>query len=115
MRIIISENQHTLLRRIQDFINIVEEEIEGYEKNDNNSWWCESFNGFMREPQDKFVDYIIDTSIDRLVEKNWHFFHDHSEEGGSDMDISLLNNIFEQNYGNYVRNLFVRKCNQSRF
>jgi hypothetical protein len=31
------------------------------------------------------------------------------------MDISLLNKIVEENYGNYIRNLFVRKCNKSRY
>ena len=52
----------------------------------------------------------MDHSIQEFIRDNWSFFHDTSEKGGSDMDISILNKIVEQNYGNYIRNLFVRKC-----
>ena len=52
----------------------------------------------------------MNNSIEEFIDKNWDFFHDNSETGGSDMDISILNKIIEQNYGNYIRNLWVRKC-----
>jgi hypothetical protein len=31
------------------------------------------------------------------------------------MDLDFLFGIVEQNYGKYIRNLFVRKCGQSRW
>jgi hypothetical protein len=52
----------------------------------------------------------MDVVIEDFISKNWDFFHDNSEKGGANMDIRLLNNIVEENYGNYIRNLFVRKC-----
>jgi hypothetical protein len=109
MRIIITENQHFLLRRIQTFIEIVEEQIDGYERNEDDAWWCK-YN-----TPDTFLDQIRDRSIEEFVNSNWHFFHDNTEKGGSDMDISLVTNIVDQEYGNYIKNLFVRKCNKSRF
>ena len=36
MRIIITENQKYVLRRLQQFIDIVEEQIDGYERNEDN-------------------------------------------------------------------------------
>ena len=109
MKIIITENQHFLLRRIQNFIDIVEEQIEGYERNIDGAWWCK-YN-----TPDTFLDQVKDRSIEEFVNSNWDFFHDNTEKGGSDMDISLITNIVEQEYGNYIKNLFVRKCNKSRF
>lgn len=109
MKIIITENQHFLLRRIQNFIDIVEEQIEGYEKNEDGSWWCK-YN-----TPDTFLEQIRDRSIEEFINSNWDFFHDSTEKGGSDMDISLITNIVDQEYGNYIKNLFVRKCNKSRF
>jgi hypothetical protein len=31
------------------------------------------------------------------------------------MDLSMLYKIVENDYGNYIRNMFVRKCGQSRW
>jgi hypothetical protein len=109
MKIIITENQNYLLRRVQQFIEIVEEQIEGYELNEDGSWWCRNYNA------DTFFENLMDYSIQEFIRDNWSFFHDTSEKGGSDMDISMLNRIVEENYGNYIRNLFVRKCNKSRW
>ena len=108
MKIIITENQNYVLRRLQQFINIVEDQIEGYELNDDNSWWCESNN------PDMFYHNLRDRSIEEFVDKNWSFFHGNSENGGSDMDLGFLYKIVEENYGNYIRNLFVRKCGYNR-
>jgi len=110
MKIIITENQNYILRRFQQFIEIVEEQIEGYELNDDNPWWCSAFYN-----PDIFVDALIERCINIFIEDNWHFFHDNTDKGGSDMDISVLNKIVEENYGNYVRNLYVRKCGRNRF
>jgi hypothetical protein len=110
MRIIITENQNYLLRRIQQFIEIVEEQIEGYELNEDNPWWCSA----MYNPE-MFFNVIMDRTIDDFIENNWDFFHDDTDRGGANMDISILNKIVEENYGNYIRNLWVRKCNKSRF
>ena len=109
MKIIITENQNYVLRRVQQFIEIVEEQIEGYELNEDGSWWCR------HNTPNTFLDNLRERSIEEFVNQNWAFFHDTSEKGGSDMDISMLNRIVEENYGNYIRNLFVRKCNKSRW
>jgi hypothetical protein len=105
MRIIITENQKYVLRRVQQFIDIVEEQIEGYERNEDGAWWCR------HNTPNTFLDQVIDRSIEEFVNNNWNFFHDDSEKGGANMDISMLNNIVEREYGNYIKNLFVRKCN----
>lgn len=105
MKIIITENQNYILRRYQQFIEIVEDQIERHDVNGGNHWWCMSYYN-----PDIFLVKIIDSSIEEFISQNWDFFHDNSEIGGSDMDISFLNKLVEQNYGNYIRNLWVRKC-----
>jgi len=109
MRIIITENQNYVLRRLRQFIDIVEEQIDGYERNEDDAWWCR------HNTLNTFLDQVRDRSIEEFVNKNWDFFHDDSEKGGSNMDISILNNIVDEEYGNYIKNLFVRKCNKSRY
>ena len=108
MKIIITENQNYVLRRLQQFIEIVEDQIEGYELNEDGSWWCNHNN------PDTFLDNLRDRSIEEFTSQNWNFFHDTSDKGGSDMDLDFLFGIVESNYGNYIRNLFVRKCGYSR-
>jgi hypothetical protein len=103
MKIIITENQNYVLRRIQQFIDIVESHIETFEEH-GGGWWCRNHN------PDSFLQAVMDEVIEDFISKNWDFFHDNSEKGGANMDIRLLNNIVEENYGNYIRNLFVRKC-----
>jgi hypothetical protein len=109
MKIIITENQNYVLRRLQQFIDIVEDQIEGYELNEDGAWWCSRSNPNI------FFDNLRDRSIEEFVNQNWSFFHDDSEQGGSDVDTSMLYKIVEDNYGNYIRNLFTRKCGQSRW
>jgi hypothetical protein len=109
MRIIITENQNYLLRRLHQFIGIVEDIIDEYELQDN-PWWCSAYFN-----PNIFLETLIDKSIDEFINQNWDFFHDDSDSGGANMDISMLNNIFEENYGNYIKNLWVRKCGQSRW
>jgi hypothetical protein len=109
MKIIITENQNYVLRRLQQFIEIVEDQIEGYELNEDGSWWCRHYN------PNTFLENLRDRSIEEFTSQNWNFFHDHSENGGSDMDLSMLYEIVDVNYGNYIRNLFTRKCGQSRW
>ena len=109
MKIIITENQNYVLRRLQQFIEIVEDRIKEYERGDN-PWWCSAFY-----TPDIFFNSFSSSSIEDFINQNWEFFHDDSEMGGSDMDISMLNKLVEQNYGNYIKNLFVRRCNKSRF
>jgi hypothetical protein len=108
MKIIITENQNYLLRRVQQFIEIVEKRIDDYEMCENEPWWCR-YN-----TPDRFLDDHVERSIEEFISHNWDFFHDDSENGGANMDISMLNKIVEENYGNYIKNLFVRKCNYSR-
>ena len=40
MKILVTENQNYILRRLQQFIDIVEDQIEGYEQHQDNAWWC---------------------------------------------------------------------------
>ena len=108
MKIIITENQNYILRRLHQFIEIVEEQIEGYELNENNAWWCRRYN------PNSFLENFIDRSIEEFVNQNWGFFQDESEQGGLFMDISILIKIVEKDYGNHIRNMFVRKCGYSR-
>jgi len=109
MKIIITENQNYILRRLQQFIDIVEVQIEGYELNEDNSWWCLAYYN-----PELFIDNIRDQSIEEFTSQNWNFFHDNSENGGSDIDLGFLYKIVEENYGNYIRNVWVRKCGYNR-
>jgi hypothetical protein len=109
MKIIITENQNYILRRLQQFIDIVEVQIEGYELNEDNSWWCLAYYN-----PELFIDNIRDQSIEEFTSQNWNFFHDNSENGGSDIDLGVLYKIVEENYGNYIRNVWVRKCGYNR-
>jgi hypothetical protein len=103
-----TRGKNFIVRRLQQFIDIVEDQIEGYELHEDNPWWCANSN------PDYFFDNLRDRSIEEFVDKNWNFFHDTSEQGGSDTDTSMLYKIVEDNYGNYIRNLFVRKCRYLR-
>jgi hypothetical protein len=109
MKIIITENQNYILRRLHKFIEGVEELIDEYELQDNHPWWCRSGN------PNSFFNNIRNTVIDEFMDQNREFFDDESEKGGANMNISILHKIVEENYGNYVRNMFVRKCGQSRW
>jgi len=109
MKVIITENQLYVFRRLEEFIRIVEDQIEGYENQEDNPWWCRNNN------PDDFLQNLKNRSIEIFTEKNWNFFHNKSKTGGSNMDISILNDIVNKQYGNYIRNLFVSKCNYLRF
>ena len=109
MKIIITENQNYILRRLQEFIEVVEERIEFIEMSEYNAWWCRSGN------PNSFVGDLKYRVIDEFMDQNLEFFNDKSEKGGANMDISILHKIVEENYGNYIRNMFVRKCGQSRW
>jgi len=109
MKVIITENQLFIFRRIQEFIDIVEDQIDGYETQENNPWWCK------RNNPESFFDNLKGRSIEIFVDQNWDFFHDDSETGGANMDTQILYDIVNKEYGNYIRNLFVRKCGYSRF
>lgn len=109
MKVIITENQLFIFRRIQEFIDIVEDQIKGYENQGDNAWWCKHNN------PESFFDNLKGRSIEIFVDQNWDFFHDDSETGGSNMDTQILYDIVNKEYGNYIRNLFVRKCGYSRF
>jgi hypothetical protein len=109
MKIIITENQNYILRRLQEFVEVVEKRIDDYELQDNHPWWCRSGN------PNSFVGDLKYRVIDEFMDQNLEFFNDKSEKGGANMDISILHKIVEENYGNYIRNMFVRKCGQSRW
>jgi len=110
MKIIITENQNYILRRLQEFVEVVEKRIDDYEMSEQNAWWCGNYT----DPY-SFYGGFVDRCIEKFTIRNWNFFNDDSDKGGSDMDISILYKIVEENYGNYVRNMFVRKCDKSRW
>lgn len=76
MKIIITENQKYLIRRVQQFIDVVEDMINEYELQDS-PWWCSSFYN-----PNILLDHIMDRSIEEFVNQNWDFFHDDSDRGG---------------------------------
>ena len=110
MRIIITENQNFILRRLTRFIEIVEEQIEWHESQDDNPWWCSAVYN-----PDIFVDVLIERCINILIEEDWDSYRNNTDRRGTNMDFSVLNKIVEESYGNYVRNLYVRKCGRNKF
>lgn len=109
MKILVTENQNYILRRLQQFIDIVEDQIEGYEQHQDNAWWCKG------ESPKSFLQNLKGRCVEEFISQNWEFFHDASEKGGANIDVVILYDIINQEYGNYVKNLFVRKCNYSEF
>jgi hypothetical protein len=108
MKIIITESQNNLLRRVQQFIDIVEDIIEYYEE-PPITWWCNTFS------IDGFVDAIQSKAHNEFRDTNYQLYHDSMSNGGKGWDAGFLYDLVEENYGNYLRNLYVRKCDQSRF
>ena len=103
MKIIITESQNYILRRIQQLNDIVENEINLFKINENpilNGYWCKEYKS-----ADSFFKEKCELSIHEFISQNWNFLH-----SGSDEDISMLNKIVEENYGNYIRTLFHSKC-----
>ena len=103
MKIIITESQNYILRRMQQLNDIVENEINLFKINENpilNHYWCKEYKS-----ADNFFKEKCELSIHEFISQNWNFLH-----SGSDEDIIMLNKLVEENYGNYIRNMFVRKC-----
>jgi hypothetical protein len=63
MKIIITENQHYVLRRLQQFIDIVEDQIEGYELNEDGAWWCRKNSPY------SFYDNLVERSIEEFLSR----------------------------------------------
>ena len=112
MKIIITENQNYVLRRIQQLNDIVKSEINDFE-NADKTWWCREFNS-----SDKFFQEVFELSVQEFINYNWDFFHDevnplldNDNYSKESLDsFNLLNKIVEENYGNYIRILYHRKC-----
>jgi hypothetical protein len=107
MKIIITESQNYVLRRIQQLNDIVESEINDFE-NDDKTWWCREFNS-----SDGFFNEVFELSAQEFINHNWDFFHDEDNDDYSKESLdsfNLLNKIVEENYGNYIRILYHRKC-----
>ena len=62
MKIIITENQNYLLRRLQQFIDIVESEIDEFENNNQSPWWCKGLNS-----SDILVREVCELSIEEFI------------------------------------------------
>lgn len=104
MKILITENQRHLLRLLGQFIEIVEDQIEGYKTNSEFAWWCKVYD------EDSFTTNLIDISIEILIDQNWNFFHDDSDKGGANMDLELLDDYGRVNYTEQIIDVFNRKC-----
>ena len=112
MKIIITENQNYLIRRVQQFIEIVEKRIDDHEMSEDNDYWCRNNN------TNSFYESFVDRCIEEFISQNWDFFRDNWANMDNLVSIisgSLLKKIVEENYGNYIRNMFVRKCDQSHW
>jgi hypothetical protein len=113
MKIIITEKQNYVLRRLHQFIDDVEKLIDKYESDESRStegkpWWCS-----LGSPN-FFFSTFKDTVVHEFMNQHWEFFDNESENGGSNMDIIILNKVVEENYGEYLRSMFVRECKKSR-
>lgn len=107
MRILITENQIHLLRLLGQFIEIVEDQIEGYKVNLEFAWWCKVYD------EDSFTTNLIDRSIEELIDRNWDFFHDDTDKGGATMDLELIDDYAREHYTEQIIDVFRRKCGSS--
>lgn len=109
MKIIITENQNYLLRRLQQLNDIAESEINIFEKlPDNpilNGYWCKQYNS-----ADNFFKEVCESSVEKFIEHNWDFFKNKSYEDKVSDGFHFLNKLVEENYGHYIRILYHRKC-----
>jgi hypothetical protein len=106
MKIIITESQNYILRRIQQLNDIVEYQINLFKINNNhilNNYWCKEYNN-----ADDFFTEVSELSVGEFIRNNWDFFH--PEKDKSLDGFHFLMKFVEENYGNYIRNLYVRKC-----
>ena len=106
MKIIITESQSYILRRIEQLNDIVEWQINLFKINDNdilNNYWCKKFKS-----ADSFFKEICELSVGEFISNNWDIFH--PEKNKSLDGFHFLNKLVEKNYGNYIRNLFHSKC-----
>ena len=108
MKIIITESQNYILRRIQQLNDIVENEINLFKINENpilNGYWCKEYKS-----ADNFFKEVCESSVEKFIEHNWDFFHNKSYEDKVSDGFHFLNKFVEENYGHYIRILYHRKC-----
>jgi hypothetical protein len=106
MKIIITESQNYILRRIQQLNDIVEKQINLFKINENpilNNYWCKEYKS-----ADDFFTEVSELSVGVFISNNWDFFN--PEKNKSLDGFHFLNKLVEENYGNYIRTLFHSKC-----
>jgi len=106
MKIIITESQNYILRRIQQLNDIVEKQINLFKINENpilNNYWCKEYKS-----ADSFFKEVSELSVGEFISNNWDFFN--PEKNKSLDGFHFLNKLVEENYGNYIRTLFHSKC-----
>jgi len=106
MKIIITESQNYILRRIQQLNDIVEKQINLFKINENpilNNYWCKEYKS-----ADDFFEMVSELSVGEFISNNWDFFN--PEKNKSLDGFHFLNKLVEENYGNYIRTLFHSKC-----
>lgn len=107
MKILITENQKHLLRLVSRFSEFVERQIEGYELQKGDFFWCKYYN------EDSFVYNVINRSVEELIDDQWYFFHDDTEKGGSTMDLGLLLDYGKHHYAKQIIDVYRSKCGKS--
>jgi len=106
MKIIITESQNYILRRIQQLNDIVEKQINLFKINENpilNNYWCKEYKS-----ADDFFEMVSELSVGEFISNNWDFFN--PEKNKSLDGFHFLNKLVEENYGNYIRTIFHSKC-----
>jgi sugar-specific transcriptional regulator TrmB len=108
MKIIITEEQNFIIRRINDINELIEEIIDEYE-NESTSW-CNYYD------MNSFVSAISYATYSGFLEKyktyyglESHYPNQVKNELKEKTNI-FIKNLVETNYGNHLRNLYVRKC-----
>jgi len=107
MKILITENQKHLLRLVSRFSEFVELQIEGYELQKGDFFWCKYYDEY------SFVDNVINRSVEELIDYQWHFFHDDTEKGGSTMNLDLLYDYAQHHYPEQIIDVYRSKCGSS--
>lgn len=99
------DSQNFFIRRLPSIINYVELDIEEVESDENVHNMCSYYT------IDSFVYSFVQTTMDKFADDNVRFFNDRDGMVRfTDEEKEFFVNIINKNYGNYLRNLYVRLC-----
>jgi hypothetical protein len=99
------DSQNFFIRRLPSIINYVELDIEDVESQEMSHRMCSYYT------IDSFVYSFVQTAMDKFADDNVQFFNDRDGMVRfTDEEKEFFVNIINKNYGNYLRNLYVRLC-----